>query len=315
MQQQSSRTLEDCHVLIVDDQASSRLILESLLEDMVRCTTADSASKAIALCRAQRPDLVLMDVVMPDMSGHDACRLLADIAETSHIPVIFVTGSATDDDQEKCWEAGGVDFVEKPVNPTTLRNRVKSHLNHKMKTDLLEQLIYLDRLTGAYNRHYLEDSLPGLIRDCLRHERDLAFILFDIDFFKQYNDEYGHLQGDTCLQKVSYTTMLALLRPRDKLIRVGGEEFLVVLPETDADGAAAVAERLLDVVRTESIPHKHSPDRVVTVSAGVAEYQPSDNRNLKKAVSRADTALYEAKSQGRNRVAIYHEALEGASPR
>ncbi|MCU7553690.1 diguanylate cyclase [Alteromonas sp. ASW11-19] len=313
MQQQSSRTIQDCHVLIVDDQPSSRLILESLLEDMVECSTTDSASKAIAFCRAQRPDLVLMDVVMPDMSGHDACRLLADIAETSQIPVIFVTGSATDEEQEKCWDAGGVDFVEKPVNPTTLRNRVKSHLNHKMKTDLLEQLIYLDRLTGAFNRHYLEDSLPGIIRDCLRHERDLAFILFDIDFFKQYNDEYGHLQGDTCLHKVSHTTMHSLLRPRDKLIRVGGEEFLVVLPETDTAGALAVAQRLLTVIKALAIPHQHSPEKVVTVSAGVAEYQPSDDRNLKKAVSRADTALYEAKSQGRNCVVVYDVALEGVS--
>lgn len=284
--------------------------MTSLLEDIVTCSSVSTARDAIEWSRANKPDLILMDVVMPDIDGHQACRMLNDMAETAHIPVIFVTGSANDSEQEKCWEAGGVDFVEKPVNPTTLRNRVKSHLNHKLKTDLLEKLIYLDRLTGAYNRHYLEDNLPSVIRDSVRNERDLSFILFDIDFFKQFNDIYGHLKGDTCLWKISKETMQSLLRPRDTLVRVGGEEFLVILPETDTKGAFSVAKRLIATISSLKIEHKASPTKVVTVSAGVSCYQTADGESSENAILRADKALYKAKASGRNTALVYNAEME-----
>lgn len=310
MQSTRTRSVEDCHILIVDDQQSSRMILESLLEDFVTCTSVSTAHDAIEWSRANKPDLILMDVVMPDMDGHQACEMLNDMAETAHIPVIFVTGSANDEEQEKCWEAGGVDFVEKPVNPTTLRNRVKSHLNHKLKTDLLEKLIYLDRLTGAFNRHYLEDNIPSLIRDSQRNGRDLSFVLFDIDYFKQFNDIYGHLKGDTCLWKISKETMQSLLRPRDTLVRIGGEEFLVILPETDEKGAYAVAQRLIDTIASLKIEHKRSPTHVVTVSAGVSSYQDADDGGSENAILRADKALYEAKARGRNTAVLFNASME-----
>ena len=310
MQSTRTRSVEDCHILIVDDQASSRLILESLLEDMVTCTSMSTAHDAIEWSRANKPDLILMDVVMPDMDGHHACLMLNDMAETAHIPVIFVTGSANDIEQEKCWEAGGVDFVEKPVNPTTLRNRVKSHLNHKLKTDLLEKLIYIDRLTGAYNRHFMEDNIPSIIRDSVRNERDLSFVLFDIDYFKQFNDLYGHLKGDTCLWKISKETMQSLLRPRDVLVRIGGEEFLVILPETDDKGALSVAKRLIATIESLKIEHKRSPTNVVTVSAGVSSYQQADNGVSEHAILRADKALYAAKARGRNNAVLYNSAID-----
>lgn len=310
MQSTRTRSVEDCHILIVDDQASSRLILESLLEDMVTCTLVSTAHDAIEWSRTNNPDLILMDVVMPDMDGHVACKMLNDMAETAHIPVIFVTGSANDAEQEKCWEAGGVDFVEKPVNPTTLRNRVKSHLNHKLKTDLLEKLIYLDRLTGAFNRHFLEDNLPSMIRDAVRNERDLSFVLFDVDYFKKFNDLYGHLKGDTCLWKISKETMQSLLRPRDVLIRIGGEEFLVILPETDEKGALSVAQRLIATIESLKIEHKRSPNNVVTVSAGVSSYHKSDDGISEKAILRADKALYEAKARGRNVAVLFTPEME-----
>ncbi|WP_414828589.1 diguanylate cyclase [Alteromonas sp. H39] len=310
MQSTRTRSVEDCHVLIVDDQISSRLILESLLDDMVTCTLVSTAHEAIEWSRANKPDLILMDVVMPDMDGHHACKILSENVETANIPVIFVTASATDIEQEKCREAGGVDFVEKPVNPTTLRNRVKSHLNHKLKTDLLEKLIYLDRLTGAYNRHYLEEVIPSVIRDAERNQRDLSFVLFDIDHFKQFNDLYGHLEGDSCLWTICKETMQSLLRPLDVLVRVGGEEFLAILPETDEKGAFSVANRLIATIESLGLKHEHSPTNVVTVSAGVSSYQQADDGMSEHGILRADKALYEAKARGRNNAVLYNANME-----
>ena len=160
IKQVGERTLDDCTVLIVDDQASSRLVLETLLEDMVSCTSVSSGQEAIDYCKFRTPDLILMDVSMPELDGHETTRLLRKKPSLANIPIIFVTSSSSDDEESKCWNSGCVDFVSKPVNACTLRNRVKSHLNHKLRYDLLEKLIYIDNLTGAYNRHYLDDYLP-----------------------------------------------------------------------------------------------------------------------------------------------------------
>ena len=169
IEQVGDRTLADCKVLIVDDQASSRLVLETLLEDTVACASVGSGKEAIEYCKYHTPDLILMDVSMPEIDGHQTTALLRKKPLCAHIPIIFVTSSSSDEEESRCWESGCVDFVVKPVNACTLRNRVKSHINHKLRNDLLEKLIYVDKLTGAYNRHYLDDYLPRLVRDGLRN--------------------------------------------------------------------------------------------------------------------------------------------------
>ena len=300
----TSRTLADCHVLIVDDQASSRLVMSTLLEDVARCDSVASAEEALEFCSRTLPDLILMDVFMPDMDGHEACRHLANNPKTQHIPVVFVTASVSDEEQEKCWNAGGVDFVQKPVNATTLINRVKSHLAHKLKTDLLEQLIYTDRLTGCFNRHYLEESLPDIVRESDRTGTPLSIAIFDIDLFKQYNDKYGHIEGDTCLWKIAKALKGSLLRPMDRLIRVGGEEFLIILPGTHEEGAQTVCERILQTVSTEHIAHALSPSGFLTVSAGAATYHPNSADMIDETMLAADKCLYLAKENGRNSYAF-----------
>ena len=294
------RTLKDCHVLIVDDQSSTRLVLETLLEDTVQCISVGSGSEAISYCEDNSPDLILMDVSMPDLDGHATTAILRKKPASANIPIMFVTSSSTDEDESRCWESGCIDFIVKPVNACTLRNRVKSHLMHKLRNDLLERLIYVDKLTGAYNRHYLDDYLPNLVREGLRNVTPLCLVMFDVDHFKLFNDMYGHLEGDSCLWKVSRTISDALLRPMDKLIRIGGEEFLVVLPNTDLDGAIKVTKRLLELVFNAGIPHASSEHDRVTLSAGIALKTATDNKSIEAVMLEADKNLYHSKEAGRN---------------
>ncbi len=302
LKQDTGRTLKACTVLIVDDQPTSRLIMTSLLEDITQCHAVAGATEALDYCAAQLPDLVISDVSMPEMSGRQLCEALRSNQQTATIPVMFVTGSDSDEEQEKCWEAGGVDFVTKPINATTFRNRVKTQLNHKIKADLLEQLIYTDRLTGAFNRHYLEERLPFIVKDCERESLPLSLALLDIDFFKQYNDEYGHLTGDECLCRLTRAVNEALLRPMDRVVRVGGEEFLLLMPNTGLDGAKIVCDRVLETVRRLHIPHIGSPFREITVSLGLALYEAGVSESATAVIAEADKRLYKAKNAGRNQL-------------
>ena len=296
------RPLEECHVLIIDDQDTSRLIAESLLEDNVRCSSASSAKNIIELCREKKPDLVLMDVDMPEFNGFEACRALQQDDVLRAIPVIFVTATTSDDEQLKCWESGCVDFIPKPVNTMTLWNRVRTHLNHVRKTELLEKLLYLDRLTGAYSRHFYEDHIPALEKHAKRTQSPVSFVLFDIDHFKKYNDHYGHQQGDNCLREVAMAANNSLKRPLDKLIRIGGEEFLIVLPDTHREGAMYVAENVRKEIYNAALQHEPVPLKRVTISAGVATMDADSVQNADEAIAIADSNLYRAKDSGRNTV-------------
>ncbi|WP_032095506.1 MULTISPECIES: GGDEF domain-containing response regulator [unclassified Alteromonas] len=310
IEQVDNRALSDCNVLIVDDDASSRLILETLLTDMVSCVSVDSGKAAIEHCRFKKPDLILMDVSMPESDGHATTVLLRKKPQCESIPIIFVTSSSTEEEESKCWNSGCVDFVVKPVNACTLLNRVKSHLKNKMRNDLLEKLIYIDKLTGAYNRHYLDDYLPRLVRDGLRNVTPLSLVILDIDHFKLFNDMYGHLDGDSCLWKVSQCINDTLKRPMDKLVRIGGEEFLVILPNTDTRGAAAVTKRLLETVYELNIKHDASEFDRVTLSAGLSTKKADDEKTIDYVMLEADKNLYLAKTDGRNRVRV--EGLDEA---
>lgn len=310
LEQVNSRTLADCLVLIVDDQESSRLTLETLLQDIVECDSVDSGEAALSYCQAFTPDLILMDVCMPNLNGHETSKALQELPERKDIPIIFVTSSTTDEEQMQCWESGCVDFVTKPVNACTLQNRVKSQLNHKLKNDLLEQLIYVDKLTGAYNRHYLDDFLPPLINHSKRNAKPLSLVLFDIDHFKRFNDQYGHVEGDKCLRKISTSINHNLLRPMDKLIRIGGEEFLVILPDTDRLGANRVAKRLLDSLFNLRIPHEGSNYGRVTLSAGIVTKVPEIAKNIDYLMLQVDKNLYTAKRQGRNCIVDHVQDFE-----
>ena len=292
----------ECNVLIVDDEPMSRMLLESILESVFTCATVESGEEAISYCEANLPDLVLLDMNMPDISGLDVCTALKASPETNHIPVIFVTSTMDIESENACWEVGASDFVMKPVNASTLTHRIKTHLQNKLRTEFLEMMTFHDQLTGLYNRMYLTNEIPLLIKQVARDNGTVGAIMIDIDYFKLFNDTYGHLEGDICLQKVAQTVSDTVKRPKDAVIRFGGEEFLVVLPYIDHQGTKLVAHQLVEAVAHAKIPHGKGIENRVSISAGFAVWKATDvvEDDVAALIEDADISLFEAKELGRN---------------
>ena len=302
MNRREIKPFNECNVLIVDDEPMSRMLLESILEPVFLCSTAHSGKDAIAHCAANMPDLVLLDMNMPDINGLEVCAALKASPETQHIPVIFVTSTLDIKSENACWEVGASDFVMKPVNASTLIHRVKTHLQNKLRFEFLEMMTFHDQLTGLYNRMYLTKEIPLLVRQVARDKGSVGAIMIDIDYFKLFNDTYGHLDGDTCLQRVAQIVSDTVKRPKDAAIRFGGEEFLVVLPYVDKQGTELVAHQLVQAVSSAKIPHSKGIDGYVSISAGYAVWDASDviEKSVAALIENADVSLYEAKKQGRN---------------
>ena len=293
------KTAEKARILIVDDEPINIHVLSNALNDTYNLFAVTSGREAIAFCMTHAPDLVLMDMDMPDINGVEACKTLKEKSETHDIPIVFVTGHGDSDAEDKCWEAGGVDFLTKPVNANTLNHRIKSHLALKELTDELRRMAYQDGLTQVSNRRYFDEYLLRQQKLSQRSGSFFALLMFDIDFFKSYNDHYGHLAGDDCLRLVAKVLKQSVERPGDFVARFGGEEFAVVLPETDIAGAILVATKLLANVRELGIKHKGSPFGVVTGSIGIAASDGS-KKTLQELIDTADRRLYVAKTSGRD---------------
>ena len=302
MNRKEIKPYTECNVLIVDDEPMSRMLLESILELVFTCATAESGEEAISYCEANLPDLVLLDMNMPDISGLDVCSALKASPETNHIPVIFVTSTMDIESENACWEVGASDFVMKPVNASTLTHRIKTHLQNKLRTEFLEMMTFHDQLTGLYNRTYLTKEIPLLIKQVARDKGTVGAIMIDIDYFKLFNDTYGHLEGDICLQKVAQIVSDTVKRPKDAVIRFGGEEFLVVLPYIDHQGTKLVAHQLVEAVANARIPHGKGIENRVSISAGFAVWKATDvvEDDVAALIEDADISLFEAKELGRN---------------
>ena len=302
MNRKEIKPYAECNVLIVDDEPMSRMLLESILESVFTCATVESGEEAISYCEANLPDLVLLDMNMPDIDGLDVCTALKASPETNHIPVIFVTSTMDIESENACWEVGASDFVMKPVNASTLTHRIKTHLQNKLRTEFLEMMTFHDQLTGLYNRTYLTKEIPLLIKQVARDKGTVGAIMIDIDYFKLFNDTYGHLEGDICLQKVAQIISDTVKRPKDAVIRFGGEEFLVVLPYIDHQGTKLVAHQLVEAVAHAKIPHGKGIENRVSISAGFAVWKATDvvEDDVAALIEDADISLFEAKELGRN---------------
>ena len=294
---------QPARILVVDDQPLNIVAIHQLFEGEHEMFMATGGEQALAFCRATPPDLVLLDVVMPEPGGLAVCRALAADAATRDIPVIFVTGVDDPDGEAACWDAGGVDFITKPLNVRTVRNRVRVHLTLKRQADLLRQLAWLDGLTGIPNRRHFDDRLDAEWRRCARLGSPLSVVAIDIDHFKLFNDTYGHQAGDEVLRSVAQAASACVSRPGDVLARTGGEEFICLLPHAQREGATAVAERIRQAVGALEIPHTGSDIGRVTVSLGVASVHPDQADTSADLLRAADRALYRAKADGRDRVA------------
>ena len=236
-------------ILAIDDTPANLLTIGKALGSAFDLQVATSGLTGLALAMESTPDLILLDVMMPDMDGYETCRCLLANPVTRDIPVIFITAQNSPDDETQGLEAGVVDFISKPVNPSVLRARVRTHLTMKRMADQLRSMALIDGLTGIANRRCLDEALASEWRACQRACLPLALAMIDIDHFKRLNDTYGHPVGDTCLVTVASALKACLGRSHDLIARYGGEEFLCLLPGTELAGALSKAEELRQSVQ------------------------------------------------------------------
>ncbi|MCC4264232.1 diguanylate cyclase [Oceanimonas baumannii] len=288
-------------ILIVDDQPLNIRVLHEVFRNQVDVLMTTDPTQVLTLCHEQRPDLVLLDVIMPQLSGYEVCRQLKSDEATREIPVIFVTAKDNPEDEAMGFEAGAVDFISKPINPVTVMARVKTHLTLKLQSDALRAIAMVDGLTGVGNRRRFDEQFLIAWRRCMRNGQPLSLMLIDLDHFKQYNDLYGHPAGDDCLRQVARMLNQSVRRPDDLLARYGGEEFVCLLPDTPHAGAMGRAQVMLDAIDTLNITHTASSvANHVTVSIGVATVTPHIETEPAALLSLTDERLYAAKNQGRH---------------
>jgi diguanylate cyclase (GGDEF)-like protein len=238
---------------------------------------------------------------MPEMDGFEVCRRLKSYKPTNHIPVIFLTAKNDAAEEEKGFLIGVSDYIVKPFNPTVVRVRIRNQIQLKNYVEMLEKRAHEDALTGIANRRSYEEMFEKIWKQCMRNDKYISFIMFDIENFKAYNDHYGHGAGDECLRKVAQVMKMSAKRPFDIVARYGGEEFAIILHSTGIEGTKAVAKNIYLKVRELNIPHNYSSVApFVTGSAGYASIKPSQSQESKDLVHYADKALYKAKSAGKN---------------
>ncbi|MBF0137720.1 MAG: PleD family two-component system response regulator [Magnetococcus sp. DMHC-1] len=288
-------------ILIVDDVPSNIDLLHQAMGEEYEVLFATNGRDALAIAATENPDLILLDVMMPEMDGYQVCRRLKAEEHTRHIPVIFVTALNDEADETRGLNLGAIDYLTKPISVPILQARVRNHLELKKRGDLLERLAMMDGLTGIPNRRRFDETLEREWRRCLRAMRPLSLIIVDIDHFKLFNDHYGHALGDQCLKKIASALARTQTRSADLVARYGGEEFVCLLPEIASEGAQASARRMHEAVTALRIPHKASPTADhVTLSLGVATIVPSRHRLPTCLIEAADGFLYQAKHAGRN---------------
>lgn len=313
-------------LLIDDDPQLTNLICLRLEAAGYRVVTARAADEALNYLRRgadTEVDLVLLDIFLPDASGIEVCRRLQEDPKTCDIPVIVLTGSNDEEHLKQAFDAGAVDYIEKPFKGVELLARIRSALRLKAEieqrkrqakeliavaeklkqaNEQLRQLSFHDPLTGLHNRRYFDEFLEREFKRAQRAGTGLALIMIDIDYFKAYNDRFGHQAGDEALRQVAAALASVTQRSNDLAARYGGEEFAIVLPDTHKAGALAIAESLRQKVEALKIFHPDSPFGVVTISEGVAVQYPKPRERANQLIEAADMALYHSKRAGRNRV-------------
>lgn len=311
--------------LVIEDTATSQAVICLLLERLgIQPVQARDGVTGIACFEREKPDLILLDIILPGIDGFEVARRIRAMEKPGEwTPIIFLTALTKDEDLERGIEVGGDDYLLKPLSEVVLGAKVRAMqriiqmrhsllvMTHKLDSANREltRLSAVDGLTGIANRRQFDEALSREWRRCMRTREPLSLLMGDVDFFKQYNDGYGHQAGDECLKSVADILRQKLRRPADMVARYGGEEFAAVLPATGLDGAMRVAEAMRSGVQGLAVPHESTSFGVVTVSLGVATLTPELPEGMPKLLSAADWALYEAKRQGRNCVHAAAPAL------
>ena len=273
--------------------------------------TAKSGSEALEQVYNDRPDLILLDIVMPGMDGFEVMTRLKDSDATRSIPVIVVSGLTNEEDEERGFMLGAVDYITKPFKKSIVIARIKTHLKIVEQMRLIEQISLVDDLTRIPNRRNFDKCLKTEWKRAVREKTPLGLLMVDVDHFKSFNDTYGHRQGDETLKTVALTLSSMLRRPADIAARWGGEEFTVLLPNTGQAGTVHVAEQIRTKIEDTRIRNISDSDDnsplSVTVSIGAASITPSSEDTIECFIEQADKAMYNAKKTGRNKVCVPDE--------
>lgn len=290
-------------VLVADDDAINREVLGELLKPDYTVVLARNGAQTLERAGRHLPDLILLDVMMPDMDGYEVLRRLRGDPQTAHIAIIFISGLDRPEDEANGLKMGASDYIVKPFNQTVVMARVALHLQVVRQRRMLERLANIDGLTELANRRRFDELYEQEWQRAIQSGRPLSLALLDIDAFKQFNDRYGHPAGDRALRSVARTAGAAMRRPGDLAARYGGEELLLLLPETDAQSAHAIAETLRAAIAGLAIPHEASSVApVLTVSIGGATFDPAGDEQPFELFEAADAQLYRAKQAGRDQV-------------
>ena len=289
-------------VLIVDDENSNIMALTHILSADYIVYAAKNGQKAIEAAEKYLPDVILLDIIMPEMDGYDVITVLKENEKTLDIPVIFITGLSNVNDEEKGLVLGAADYISKPFSPAIVKLRVRNQIKMLNQLRIIEQISMIDQLTSIANRRGFNVRMNMEWNRAIRVNTPISILIMDVDKFKVYNDTYGHQQGDVALQAVVKVVVQSINRPADFAARWGGEEFVILLPNTDANGALYIAERIRMDISNVVIPCADGAETKVTVSIGVKTQSPVRGSSLDSFIANADKALYTAKETGRNRV-------------
>jgi diguanylate cyclase (GGDEF)-like protein len=290
---------QDVTILIVDDEMPIRHLMSLLLKGFGTIEMAGSGKEALEKVNTINPDLIILDVLMPEMNGYEVCQTIKGNGKTSSIPIVFLTANSSNEDEEYGLEIGAADFIRKPISPRILSARVSNILNLQQATRKLELIASTDPLTGAFNRRHLDLVGMNELSRSKRNNSTFTILMLDIDHFKAVNDTYGHDIGDEALIE-TVAVIKKNIRGEDLLFRLGGEEFAVMLPETTKLAAYDTAKRIRIAISEIVIQTPIAP-LCFTLSIGIAENTPADD-DIDVILKRADEALYRAKSSGRNKV-------------
>jgi len=293
-------------VLIVDDEKSNIIALTHILSSEYTIYFAKNGTDAIELAEKFLPDVILLDILMPGMDGYDVISRLKKGNKTNEIPVIFITGLTGVEEEEKGLSLGAVDYISKPFSPAIVKLRVRSQMQMLNQIRLIKYLSMMDQLTDLPNRRNFDSRLRLEWEHAIRNGVYISLLMIDIDFFKNYNDKYGHQQGDIALKAIANIFKQTLKRSVDFAARWGGEEFVILLPNTNLNGALGIAEITrakaveMDIVCTGGNTTR------LTLSIGVNTVKPEQGSSLDGFISGADKALYVAKENGRNQVCSWN---------
>jgi diguanylate cyclase (GGDEF)-like protein len=321
-------------VLMVEDSKVTIKALTGFLDDLgVQLLIAETGFAAVELYRRERPDIILLDIILPDINGYEVARQVRKLqGKDDWTAIIFMSVMSKDDDLARGIEAGGDDYLMKPVGRIVLQAKVSAmyrlvrmqralvqlteQLNHtneqlnqaneqlNLANQELHRVSMTDGLTGIPNRRVFDELLVREWRRCARLKKPISVVMLDVDYFKKFNDRYGHQAGDQCLKATAKVIASAVPRASDLAARYGGEEFVLILSETDREGACSVADRIREQVANLKVENEDSPHHYVTLSCGISTVVPSEDRPVDKLVKSADNALYIAKKQGRNSIAF-----------